>query len=380
MTNWNWFHGNATNETNQVSNQPKIDYDAIAKVKTSSIEAITKDPSILKRVIDNRQSYRRCFDDDDDGDGQYFIDRLVKYKTLQESDFESIDNLDWEWLAARVPLSNAAITRHLLDKPSVWAMISRSQLYIKDIEFIRTFQDNLNPFWQNTVFSLKRDDLLKLVFQERILPLDICFSRSLISCKDLEEHATENLEVDAHTFQEHCYNEQYAPQKDKFIELFKQTKPHWSQFIITCNPDETFIETHIICDQANTTNATWDTLSGQVYSRDSRPFVPSPAFYTKYKDKLVFKHLLAANFQFDPHTLQENLTWDNSTLISKSQQLDEEFIDANEAILDWYELTRSHQMSDEFLRCHIKQLCWKHVKLHQKGLTPEFIKEFSTHL
>ena len=222
-----------------------------------------------------------------------------------------------------------------------------------------------------------------------------CIHLELLKCRDQEVHF-QCLDIDAcaypQKFYKQCLQEVYVPQTPKFIELIQSNNTtDWAVFIMTCNPSEQFIEDHIL-NVPYISSHVWDILSGAPslykdnYYRSNYRFKASPAFISKYMDKLTFKYLVH-HFQFDMETLAKHVTLDNATIVSSNQGLTEQFIKHHADILDWYELVKSHSLDafdafEDFVRCHCCHLntkCWKYIYKNYK-YGPEFAKEFKSKL
>lgn len=394
---------------------PKVDYRAIAKCRESAIAEITKDPSILKKVVDRvedeymgfyNHNYTDVYGDYTD---VYFFDLLIEYKSVTESDLIAIDGIDWIWLVDRVPLSTFAINKFLMSKEKeAWLKISNSHFYKKTYEFITTFAHMLEfDIMGKSQFNLLTvDEIVKLVLVDKIISTSRCIHLELLKCRDQEVHFqcvdVSGINAYPQQFYKQCLQEVYVPQTPKFIELIQSNSTtDWAVFIMTCKPSEQFIEKHIL-NQHNVpyisisiSSHVWDILSGAPsaykdnYYRSNYRFKASPAFIAKYMDKLTFKYLVH-HFQFDMETLAKHLTLDNATIISSNQQLTEQFIKDHADILDWYELVKSHSLDasnasnafEDFVRCHCCHLntkCWKYIYKNYK-YSPEFAEEFRSKL
>ena len=58
------------------------------------------------------------------------------------------------------------------------------------------------------------------------------------------------------------------------------------------------------------------------------------------------------------------------------QRLDEEYIDRNADVLDWFELCEHQELSEPLMRKHANRLNWGQVSMYQ-ALSPAFLSDFS---
>ena len=394
---WSWFTGIVKEDERK---QIDIDYEALAKDRKKAIQAITKEPELLFKVVrvDKELVAWGCDAGDKEEDYEYvdvkFIDLLIENKTIRESDIVDISGIDWYKVSEILPLSMKTLERY--NEKVNWDAISISSFYEKDERFIRKFHKRIN--WSLcSRLKINTEEGIGLVFNEGIVPLGNCMltvPRSeidayLSNLTEKSKHITSseknmttfmnifgaektetlfgklldsNVMVNPSVFAEVCCSWRYVPKTEMFIEVLRKRycDGDWLDFILSCKPNIQFIEEHILpCASA----CTWKVISEME--------LPSE-FIEKYKQKLNIRSMIQKN-KFDTEVLKKVLgkTW-NAENVSRYVRLTPEFIDEFADKLDWYYVCEHQELPGWLMEKHRDKLNWGQVSLYQK-MSDDFI-------
>lgn len=397
MKAWSWFTGEAVKPDNK-KKRLEVDYHALAKDRQKVIQALTKDPDLLFKVVaveherntsglycDSEDEYYPC--------NVFFIDLLIQYKSIKESDIVNMNKLDWFQLSSNMPLSISTLEKYV--NKVDWNYISTSSWYNITEEFVKKFHKKIN--WGGYVkLEFDKDVLKRFVFIEGIIPLShLCIKMKkediithLSTVKDDRKviaSSTENMptfmnylgaKITESTFEDYdgeimaspkifanaCCEGRYIPRTPRFINLLKTAYENgdWFYFIVSCKPDEAFIEEHIV---HGASKDTWLKISENVLS---------DAFIEKYKSKLNMLSVIRYN-KTDTKALKTILgeKW-NSEDVSRFVKLTPEFIDEYAEKLDWFHLCEHQELPEWLMNKYKHKLNWGQISLYQM-MSEDFI-------
>jgi hypothetical protein len=391
MTEWKWFVGEKKGK--EVNKKP-IDNDYY-KLAKDPIPVLTKDPELLFKVVDFTTEKCMCGGScgsccQDFSVDVQFIDLIIQYKSIKESDLVKLPKLNWFKITSHLPLSIPTLEKYI-DRVD-WKYISSSYLYEKNDEFIRKFHKHLN---MKSVYNTKltEDEACKLIFEDKILPLHTIrnipmnlmlskvkanaeyigssienttsFTR-MFGAKETEETYINNsgaLKIDSKDFADKCCSDKYVPKTKRFIDILKKGV-NWSEFLLCCKPNIEFIEAHIV---PGASKNTWHDIS-------ACPQLTT-AFIEKYISHLEMRKV-SQHYQFDTVTLKKILgNWNTEHgSLSIYTRLTPEFIDEYADKLDWYNLCEHQVLPEWLLNKHKDKINWGQVSLYQT-LTQNFIEE-----
>jgi hypothetical protein len=391
MTEWKWFVGKTKEK--EINKKP-IDNDYY-KLAKDPIPALTKDPELLFKVVDFTTdecmcggSCGSCCQETSD---VYFIDLIIQYKSIKESDLVKLPKLNWFKITSHLPLSIPTLERYV-DKVD-WKYISSSYLYKKNNEFIRKFHKHLD---MKSVYNIDvtEDEACNLVFDDKILPLHTIknIPMNLILCKvkgdaeyigssienttyfirmfgakETEETFLKTsgaLKIDSKGYVDKCCSDKYIPKNKRFIDILKKGVTYWHEFMICCKPDIEFIETHIV---PGASENTWHDISE--YPKLTTAFIEK--YITHLNMRKVSQH-----YQFNTVTLKKILgNWNTEYgSLSIYTRLTPEFIDEYADKLDWFNLCEHQVLPEWLLNKHKDKLNWGQVSMYQ-NLSQTFIDE-----
>ena len=392
---WAWF--GRERERERMHKHKHKHYGRIARDKRAALEAIGADAGVLFTVVDEEINCMcggtcgRCERTD-----VLFFDLIVRAKSVSESDLLALPNatqLDWREIARRVPLSVDTLRDHADEVD--WRDISRSFVYRMDAAFVRAFHDRID--WDSGWPTLHVDaaEAYDLVFGAAAvlqphhlcvmakLPLEWLQPNACVAalatprgCKALlRAHGPRAFDVldDAEgvlaaalraipsEFAAACIQRRFAPRKHADVVAAAPTLV--GKFVRECAPTEEYVDRMIA---AGLPRGAWRAISLQADRM-------SDAFLQAHADDLVWD--LVAERRAVPVERWARL----SPATLSRQPLDEDYIDRNADVLDWFELCEHQALPESLMRKHADRLNWGQVSLHQ-AMSKAFVAEFSNRI
>jgi hypothetical protein len=197
------------------------------------------------------------------------------------------------------------------------------------------------------------------------------YSASFIdSCRYLEDiFKVQNKHADS--FMKCCIRHKYVPKQYTNV-LCYAPQQYWNDFVIRCQPDESFVKTYIV---PRATGETWATLSGKDKLYKVRL---SDSFIKEFSSNLHWDYLMKT-YEFDVDTILPHLDEGGLETISKHQKLTPDFIDEHADGLDWYYLCEHQQLPEWLMEKHNAKLNWGQVSSYQ-DLSKDFVMKYKDKL
>jgi hypothetical protein len=390
MEDWEWFRTGSHAVKSQIC--PKsVNWSALAHDKHAALDMIKKDPNVLFKVVDSVSSCMcggtcgKCELDD-----VVFLDLLIEARTLTEKDLCEVaatTPLDWHKICSKVPpFSHKTLVKYadVMD----WDFISQSRLYVKDIEFVKTFHHLIKwPLVNALAISAEEYSEyiglipLKTALRHRLLSIPhlqskideivspACFPELLhgYTIKEIEslDDSDEKIRNAVMQFQdifvEKCHRQLYLPQKYQEA-LGHCKKTNWVHLLKYCKPTEYYIRKYMAF-----------ALDREAWMYLSKGEIP-------LSDEFVLKNIHRMNVhevvkwkRFDitamvAHNLPNNI-------ICRYQTLTPEYIDEHADVIDWYGVCEYQDLPEWLIRKHIDKINWGQISQYQK-LSREFVTEF----
>jgi hypothetical protein len=389
MTNWDWFLDHSPKKI-KTQTQPKESWRTIASSSTLAKTQIIEDPNVLFKVVDHYNAcmcggsgnhYGECETED-----ATFLDLLIEYRTLKESDFIELDKsttLNWHELSKHIPLSVTTLQSHANEVD--WHYISYSDLYDKTLDFCELFRNHI--VWNKVrILNIQPKEIPRAI---TLIPFCTLLTHRVLSIQDIQNHIDklniysnskslitsysiqeiESLEDEndklrnalldnSDIFARKCCTIKYFPKK--YPDILSQSTIPALEIIKNIPIDEQFINKYLLTK-----------LSSECWSYLSKGTIPlSDEFILKHQKDLNF-HDVAKWKKLDS-TFYDKLS---PQLLSKFQKLTPEYIDLNASTLDWFSLCEYQELPEWLMKKHQDKLYWGQISSFQK-LSQEFIEEF----
>lgn len=388
--NYEWFRTGSHAVKSQIC--PKsINWSALAHDKHAALDMIRKDPNVLFKVVDSVSSCMcggRC--GNCELDDVVFLELLIEARTLTERDLCEIaatTPLNWHKICSKVPpFSNKTLVKY--DDEMDWDYISRSRLYVKDLEFVKAFHHRIK--WDIVCMpAISPEEYseyiglipLKIALRYKLLSLPhvqsridkivspTCFPellhgytmREIESLEDRDDMIRNAVLQFQDIFVEKCCHQSYLPQKYHEA-LGHSKKTDWLHLLKYCKPTEDYIRKYMAFALDR---EAWMYLSkGEIPLSDE--FVLENIHRMNVHELLKWKRL-------DLTTMMANKLPNN--IICRYQRLTPEYIDEHADAVDWYGVCEYQDLPEWLIRKHIDKINWGQISQYQK-LSREFVTEF----
>jgi hypothetical protein len=400
-------------------------YETIAACKTSVLRMVKTNPDVLFKVVQTKSCcHNKCCNCDDDDDNHdvnddevdsfhklRFIDVVTRHKTLSDKDLLVIDKhfaksnknttqprLDWFKISRCMTLSYEVLKEVAMFVD--WNHVSRT-LFTHQNVAIDTLIAEFHTYivWENVSTFAKPYESVKLVFEDKIIPLKHAIHLYYLSENDIVKHESDCLEYLGDIM--FYYGVHVVCRFTNTNVVNKFLLKHANDFVRSCERCEfipcgvyfsTLVEALKQCSDVEISSLFKKCKFDEVILREKvMPYVPSLShvmidcisktpnlsdeFISDYHDILNWKYVFANGRQYDESVILKYLNDATAESVSKHQQLTPEFIDKHSERLDWFELCEHQKLPEWLLKKHIGKVNWGQVSLYQE-LSPSFIREY----
>lgn len=419
-------------------------YREIASNKEKLIKQLQENPNFLFQKIQTYESrYVNYVDHVNDVDNYFgnhcdcmccneesltVLDIVKQNKTLNEKDFLEIAGIDWYTLSGKMQLSNDILMKLQSSNVNLdWKEISESFIYLKDYDFFSKFHMYIH--WEkcrdmgSSNFYITNKEAYDLTFTKQIIPFTHAVRLKMLDEDDiianqhllfdslyenlfnmlryfsygakvvdrLEDNDDKTIEKtlestsDIHKkFFDSCLDKRFLPRRYARVlinGIMKYNTCTWRDFFEKCQPDENYIEEHVISREGilvllGMYSKVIDLISGRdgIYK-----VCLSNTFIEKYKESLNWKYLFR-NHKFDEDTIRHRICSETVSEVCRYATLTPSFIEelskrCDEFELDWYELCEHQNLPEWLMRKYVDKLNWGQVSSYQ-SISKKFYDDY----